>query len=291
MSQPPRTAPPLRARSVRFDLSATPLHWIPGDPYASHLINVLSLVVPVGERWFMQVLRDGAAAIDDERLKADVRGFMGQESSHSRVHEEVLAYMRAHGIETEAYTEALDWFLNHVLGPKTPPPGIPEDAWLAWRVSLVAAAEHMTHMLGDWMLDAEALDADGADPVMVDILRWHGAEEIEHCAVAFELLEKLAGPASYPVRAAGMGVVFPVLVGLWHLGLVTSMAQDASLGHRLPGPFAYNEAAARGHAPGREISEALSSYFRPTFHPAAEAAFEKARAYLATSPGVRARPG
>lgn len=287
MSQPTRTAPPIRARRARFDLSATPLHWIPRDPYASHLINVLSLVVPVGERWFMTVLRDAAAQIDDERLKAEVKGFVGQESSHSRVHEAVLTYMREHGIETQEYTERLEWFLNEIYGPKKPPPGVPEDWWQAWRVSLVAAAEQMTHALGDWALDAEGLDRDGADAVMLDILRWHGSEEIEHCAVAFDLLEELAGPMRYPMQAAGMVVAFPVLVGLWEMGMQCLTSQDPDYPKHPRTLLDYFVAMARGHAPGEEITNALARYFRPDFHPAAEADFEKAEAYLRTSPGVR----
>ncbi|HEY9723855.1 MAG TPA: metal-dependent hydrolase, partial [Oscillatoriaceae cyanobacterium] len=232
---PATKAPPLRARPARFDLSRTPLHWIPGDPYASHLINVLSLIVPVGERWFMNILRDAKAYVDDERLAEDVRGFMGQESSHSRVHEAVLAYMRAHGIETEAFVARLEWFLNEVLGPKQPPPGVPERWWIAYRVALVSAAEQLTAVLGNWVLDNGTLDEDEADPVMLDLLRWHGAEEIEHCAVAFDLLGALAGPWAYPVRALGMSVSAPVLIGLWHLGLYGTVQQDGSYG-RMPLP-------------------------------------------------------
>ncbi len=48
-------------------------------------------------------------------------------------------------------------------------------------------------MLGDWALNATALDAAGADPTMMDLLRWHGAEEVEHRAVAFDLFTHLDG--------------------------------------------------------------------------------------------------
>jgi uncharacterized protein len=32
-------------------------------------------------------------------------------------------------------------------------------------------------------------DAIGTDPVMLDMLRWHGAEEVEHKAVAFDTMK------------------------------------------------------------------------------------------------------
>jgi predicted metal-dependent hydrolase len=33
----------------------------------------------------------------------------------------------------------------------------------------------------------------GADPEMVDLVKWHGAEEIEHRTVAFDLYRHLGG--------------------------------------------------------------------------------------------------
>ncbi|WP_261994278.1 metal-dependent hydrolase, partial [Streptomyces sp. t39] len=45
--------------------------------------------------------------------------------------------------------------------------------------------------LGDWVLNADGLDRAGADPVMLDLLRWHGAEEVEHRSVAYDLLRHL----------------------------------------------------------------------------------------------------
>ena len=38
------TDTPLRARRTRFDLSDTPLHWVPGDPIATHMMNVLHVL-------------------------------------------------------------------------------------------------------------------------------------------------------------------------------------------------------------------------------------------------------
>lgn len=35
-------------RRVSFDWSRTPRHWIPGEPTATHVINVLHLLLPAG---------------------------------------------------------------------------------------------------------------------------------------------------------------------------------------------------------------------------------------------------
>ena len=283
-----REPPRLRTRPARFDLSETPLHWVKEDPYTSHLINVLHLIVPVGERWFMSVLRDALPLVQDERLKADIRGFMGQESMHSHAHESALRYLKEQGIDTDEYVQRLEWFLNQVLGGKEPPPGVPPRLWLIWRVSLVAAAEQMTCMLGDWALTAEALERAGADPVMLDMMRWHGSEEIEHCSVAFDALVELGGPIHYPVRVAGMAVSLPVLVTLWDIGLRTTTRQDPAMCHRDYGLFDYLQAAFLGRAPGIELLKSFSEYMLPLFHPGTDAQFNRALEYLRMSPAVRA---
>ena len=38
---------PTYRRKVRFDWSNTPLHWVPGDPFATHMLNVFHLMLPV----------------------------------------------------------------------------------------------------------------------------------------------------------------------------------------------------------------------------------------------------
>nr|WP_083268600.1 metal-dependent hydrolase [Lentzea guizhouensis] len=44
----------LQPRDVRFDWSRLPMHWVPGEPVATHMMNVLHLPLPEGERWFVR---------------------------------------------------------------------------------------------------------------------------------------------------------------------------------------------------------------------------------------------
>ena len=39
---------PQYRRMVRFDWSDTPLHWVPDDPFSTHMMNVLHLLLPKG---------------------------------------------------------------------------------------------------------------------------------------------------------------------------------------------------------------------------------------------------
>ncbi len=38
----------LQARDVEFDWSDLPMHWMPGDPFTTHVLNVLHLLLPAG---------------------------------------------------------------------------------------------------------------------------------------------------------------------------------------------------------------------------------------------------
>lgn len=64
---------PTHRRKVRFDWSNTPLHWVPGDPLSTHAMNVLHLLLPAGERWFIQVVNEAEPLVDDAELKAAIK--------------------------------------------------------------------------------------------------------------------------------------------------------------------------------------------------------------------------
>jgi len=212
--------PPLKARKVSFSWEGTPLHWVPGDPFAAHTINVLHRLLPAGERWFVHVYKQVLPLIRDERLREDVIGFIGQEAMHSQAHDEVLPHLRDLGIDPTPYTAQVDWFFEKLLGDRTLPPGRARRWWLLERVAIIAAIEHYTAFLGDWVLNAAELDRRGADPTMLDLLRWHGAEEVEHRSVAFDLFLHVDG--GYRRRVRTWATAFTALVFLWQRGARSS---------------------------------------------------------------------
>ena len=76
----------LQARNVEFDWSDLPMHWIPGDPFSTHVLNVLHLLLPAGEEWFVETFKEALPLIEDEKLREDVVGFIGQEAMHPNAH-------------------------------------------------------------------------------------------------------------------------------------------------------------------------------------------------------------
>ncbi|MEV6015281.1 MULTISPECIES: metal-dependent hydrolase [unclassified Streptomyces] len=280
-----RTA--LKARKVSFSWEDTPLHWVPGEPFATHTMNVLHLLLPAGERWFVHVYRQVLPLIRDERLRQDVIGFIGQEATHSQAHDEVLPHLAALGLDPTPYTAQVDWLFEKLLGDRTLPPGRARRWWLLERVALIAAIEHYTAFLGDWILNSEELDRRGADPVMLDLMRWHGAEEVEHRSVAFDLFVHLDG--SYRRRARTWATAFTALVFLWQRGARFFMENDPTLVNGRASFKAFHTAGKRGVLPPTgALLRSVPRYLSRAYHPSQEGSTEQAAAYLAVSPAATA---
>jgi len=292
----PRSAEPtavhdalvLEPRDVHFDWSALPLHWIPDEPMATHTINVLHLLLPEGERWFVKVFKEALPLITDEQLKEEVLGFIGQEAMHAEAHQEVLDHLLGQGLDPRPYVRQISWLFRRVLGDKPGLTAAQRRENVIERVAFVAAIEHFTAFLGNWALNSPGLDRAKADPTMLDLLRWHGAEEVEHRSVAYDLMVHL--DPGYLRRVRGMFVSGPLLVHLWVRGARFMLAADPTLDGRLKPTWRQAQQIARRGLlpePARMVRSALR-YFRPGYHPTQEGSSSQALAYLAGSPAARA---
>lgn len=283
----------IKPRRVKFDWEHTPRHWVPGDAFTTHVINVLHLLLPAGEKWFCDIYRQALPLVDNQPLREDIKGFIGQEAVHARAHSLVLDHLEAQGIDTAGYTARIDWMFERLLGDHglTSPKWL-RRRWLVTRVAIVAAIEHYTCLLGYWGISASTgLDVAGADAVMLDLLRWHGAEEVEHRSVAFDVYQELSG--NYLWRVATLGSVAPVIIGLWALGTCYLLAHDPAAGRGdRPSFRRYVRVSRRtGRLPrvGYLVRGGVR-YLRPGFHPSQEASTEEALAYIAQSPAARRSP-
>ena len=278
----------LQPRDVRFDWSGLPLAWIPGEPATSHIINVLHLLLPEGERWFVAVFKRALPLITDEMLREDVIGFIGQETIHAEAHQGVLDYFTAHGLDPAPYTRQMEWLFRRVLGPR---PGLSEARAreeLIEHVAIVAAIEHFTAFLGDWILHTPELDRAGAHPVMLDLLRWHGAEEVEHRNVAFDLMVHL--DPRYARRIRAMLMAGPTLFYLWGRGARYLVRADPGLDRTVRATWrGFLASARRGLLPSpAETLKSAGLYLRRRYHPSQQFSTRLAVAYLGSSPAARA---
>jgi len=291
-----KTVGRLVPRKVQFDWSQTPLEWIPGQPFASHFINEINLLLPAGEFWFCRLYNQALPLVTDAKLREDVQAFVRQEAMHARAHGGAIAeYLHAQGIETESNTRQEDWLFETLLGDAPLGVALPRFAqrrWLVFRLGIIAAVEHMTCVLGKYVLENRSWDEAGADPVLLDLLRWHGAEEIEHRSVAFDLYRHLGG--RYPSRYYLATIAMPAIFGLWVHGAAHLMKQDPRFVTKRPGVFRpwiwreWQRVSRSGHLPslGSLIRSELS-FFSPWYDPLREACTGDALAYLDASPAAQ----
>ena len=280
----------LHARNVRFDWSRLPLRWIPGEAFASHVVNVMHILLPEGERWFVKVFSEALPLIHDDQLREDVIGFIGQEGMHASAHQGVQDYFNAHGLDTTPYVTEIEHLFQRLLGDRDLT-GRRQEEWLVERLAVIAGVEHLTAFLGNWVLNSPALDEAGADPQMLDLLRWHGAEEVEHRAVAYDVYTHLDG--RYLRRARTYAVAGAVLIWLWIRGVRFLMEHDQTLQPKQTARFGDLVRTKRlGLTPGYlDLAMASWRYFLPTYHPSHEGSTSQAVAYLAKSPAALAADG
>lgn len=279
-------------RKVQFDYSDSPLHWIPGEAEASHVINVIHMMLPAGELWFCRLYNKALPFVKDARLRDDVQGFIRQEAMHSRAHAGALErYLSMHNIDSTQYLKVMDYLFEQMLSDApfgyrlfVRQPWL-QRWWIGQRCAIVAAVEHFTCVLGKWILEADALDRAKADPVLLDLFRWHGAEEVEHRNVAHDLHAHLGG--SFVSRQLWMFVVWPLIVWLFAYGTRTIARQDPSLS-RARGFFSiWRNSERRGLLPTiASVGASFLRYFNPWYHPDHEANTQEALDYLARSPAA-----
>src|SRR6202022_3770387 len=88
----------LEARDVAFDWAKLPFHYVPGEPFTTHMLNVLHLLLPAGEEFFVDLFKQALPLIKDDQLRLDVQGFIGQEAMHSQAHSGVLEHFAPQGV-------------------------------------------------------------------------------------------------------------------------------------------------------------------------------------------------
>jgi predicted metal-dependent hydrolase len=163
-----------------------PRHWHSNDAFLTQYYNAFSMSFPLGEQSFIDAIRDCLpllpAQLRYDQLRADVKGFIGQEATHRRVHERYNEQLSQQGL-----VNSLEGVIEKRL-QKFKAIGIHKLNFLA----ATAAYEHMTAVFADMHLERGYL-LDQATPDMQALWRWHSCEESEHRHVAFDLYQACGG--------------------------------------------------------------------------------------------------
>lgn len=198
MTQPaddPPTA--LTVRRLHIDLTQPfGREWNRGHAFLTAFMNALSMSFPVGEQFFIDAVKAGAAHLPDApehtALRQAARIFVGQEATHRHLHTLYNRQLSEQGLVNHWHGRALRR-IERLRSSLARQGG--RRACLA-ELAVTAAYEHFTAMMaeevlgrigqpGDWLAHAE--------PTPQLLWRWHAAEEAEHKSVAFDLYTALGG--------------------------------------------------------------------------------------------------
>ncbi|MEU1994450.1 metal-dependent hydrolase [Nocardia gamkensis] len=276
----------IHARDVHFDFDSVPMHYVPGEALATHIVNVMHLVLPEGERAMAQALAEALPHIDDERLREEVTGFIGQETMHASSHEAARRHLQSIGLDVESYVTKVAWLVDRILGDHGLT-GRAREEWLKERLGLFAGMEHYTAVLGEWLLNADILEAKGMHPAMLDLVRWHGAEEVEHRSVVYDAFMHLDG--SYARKARTALLASATLLPLFIVSTAYLYRKDPSPRKGRFWGLQFWSATRRGVIPKWTVFfTEMPRYLRPGFHPSQLGPMDNALRYLAHSPAARA---
>jgi len=198
-----RARPKIVVRNPRFSFDDVPKHWVLGSGALTHLSNGLNVLFPMGERFFVRSVRHYEEQITDPVLREEIRAFYAQEGRHAGAHEKQIETLRAQGFGLERFFRVYQTLAYDIIERFSPP---------MLRLSATAALEHFTAILAEGSLSTN--DLDGLPEEMQKLLGWHSVEELEHKAVAFDVLREVSG-GSYAVRMAGLAFALTTFTGFW----------------------------------------------------------------------------
>jgi predicted metal-dependent hydrolase len=178
-------AQPLRARRIHFNYPEGGLqrHYVQGDLLMSHIVAYLSSTFPEGEDFFVRSVRRHADQVTDPVLKEQVKGFIGQEVTHSREHVALNERLQEMGYPTRFNDRITRKSLlrdERMFSPLT-------------CLAMTAALEHFTAVLAESLLGDEDAQALLGSTEVRKMLLWHAYEESEHRAVAFDVYRAVGG--------------------------------------------------------------------------------------------------
>jgi uncharacterized protein len=199
-------------RDLDVDLARVPRHWMANNVTATAITNGVNLLFPHGERFFVRSVKHFLGQIDDPALRTAIKGFFGQEGRHAHAHDEFNQVLRTQGVEIDRFLERYKQISSWIEARLSP----------ELNLAITAAAEHFTAILAEGAFSHNTLDQ--AVPEMRALLAWHAAEEIEHKAVAFDVLQTI--DPSYALRIAGLALGTAILGGFWAWGAVMLLDQE-----------------------------------------------------------------
>ena len=173
----------LTARLPQIDFTSADPNWLPCAPHFAHRQNGASLLLPYLEPFLIRVMRAARPAIEKAapHLLDDLDVFNRQEANHYRVH---AAYNRR---LLDEYP-GLDAYEAEI---KRDFEGFLPERGLAWCLAYSEGFESTGMAFAELVLEEMHDLLEEGDPSVVELWRWHLAEEFEHRSVVHDVLAVL----------------------------------------------------------------------------------------------------
>ncbi|MCO5248526.1 MAG: metal-dependent hydrolase [Chitinophagales bacterium] len=241
------------------------------NPYMTHFVNSMHVVFPEGEKFFIRSVRRFLKEVKDPDLKANIRGFCGQEGVHAKEHENFWEVMRSQNLHPDSFGELINTYYfsnkysieNIILnGFNALSPRLGEKM----NLSITAGLEHYTAIIAKAVFEEPILTNKSMAPEMLELLHWHACEEIEHKAVCFDVLQEVDD--SYAIRIGGMLIASATLWSSLIIGMAYFLYQDdernapkqVSIGSEFVNRVILGKM-------GKGLANNLFKYFKKDFHP------------------------
>lgn len=179
-----------------------PRYWFGGDAFKTRFFDAMSTIFPEGERFFIMCVRDFRDRVTDPVLLQEIKDFIRQEGQHGMIHDQFNNRLKAQGIDVDMLErierDSLQKFSRKYHSRE-------------FTLAMTAASEHMTAIMAHSFFERKEV-LEQADPRMRAMYAWHAMEEVEHKAVAFDVMQKIA-KVGYFKRIGAMlmvSVLFPI---------------------------------------------------------------------------------
>ncbi len=182
----------VKPRHIKFAIQkAHRKYWFNDSAVKTLHANTLTASIPYGEQFFIACVLPYVKTIKDKTLRKNAIQFAKQELNHSKEHfrlflKTVKPFYPRLKVKNNFYQKLFQG-VALIVGPKI-------------RLAMVAAMEHFTAVTGElYIREPERLG--GIDERIYLLWQWHFIEEIEHKAVAFDILKTVT--PNYLIRATG----------------------------------------------------------------------------------------
>ena len=240
-----------------------PEYWSDGHKGLTIAQNIFSLVIPEGEMFFVRSVMRVKNKISDPQLLEDINNFAKQEAYHAKAHQQFNDSLRQHGYDVDAFSKATKGMFN--LIEKIMPAKV--------CLGITAFLEHLTAMGAEGAHKYPQLQDDWPKEAR-EIWDWHAIEEMEHKAVAFDVLNEVGGGYFTRIFTAIGFLLFNVLAVLFWIIPVTFYKRrftNSPRPGRTPSSVTMKDISARHPGVFKDMNhfmwEYFKDYFKPSFHP------------------------